>query len=93
MKDYATLSNKGEYTIFTYKDCEIRFKTSHMLERYTKVLEWDNGYLVVMAKYKNNTIDEEENIDLIPILQNLYINAEEFLKPITKVKIQTERND
>ena len=30
-----------------------------MLERYTKVLEWDNGYLVVMAKYKNNTIDEE----------------------------------
>ena len=39
---------------------------------------------------KNNPIDEEEYIDLIPILQNLYINAEEFLKPITKVKIQTE---
>ena len=93
MKDYATLSNKGEYTIFTYEDCEIGFKTSHMLERYTKVLEWDNGYLVVMAKYKNNSIDEEEYIVLIPILQNLYINAEEFLKPITNVKIQTERND
>lgn len=59
-----------------------------MLERYNKVLEWDNGYLVVMAKYKNNTIDEEEYINLIPILQNLYINAEEFLKPITNVKIQ-----
>ena len=68
-------------------------KTSHMLERYNKVLEWDNGYLVVMAKYKNNTIDEEEYINLIPILQNLYINTEEFLKPFTKVKIQTERND
>lgn len=66
-------------------------KTSHMLERYTKVLEWDNGYLVVMAKYKNNTIDEEEYINLIPILQNLYINTEEFLKPFIKVKIQTER--
>lgn len=63
-------------------------KTSHMLERYNKVLEWDNGYLVVMAKYKNNTIDEEEYINLIPILQNLYINTEEFLKPITNVKIQ-----
>ncbi len=88
MKNSATLSNKGESTIFTYEDCEIRFKTSHMLERYTKVLEWDNGYLVVMAKYKNNTIDEEEYINLIPILQNLYINAEEFLKPITNVKIQ-----
>lgn len=59
-----------------------------MLERYNKVLEWDNGYLVVMAKYKNNTIDEEEYINLIPILQNLYINTEEFLKPITNVKIQ-----
>ena len=94
MKDYATLSNKGEYTIFTYEDCEIRFKTSHMLERYTKILEWDNGYLVVMAKYRNNTTVEEEYIDLIPILQNLYINEEEFLKTISKVEIQTEmRND
>ena len=93
MKDYPILSNKGEYTIFTYGNYNIRFKTSHMLERYTKVLEWDNGYLVVMAKYKSNPVDEEEYIDLIPILQNLYIDAEEFLKPITKVKIQTERND
>ena len=89
MKDYAILCSKGEYTIFTYGDYNIRFKTSHMLERYTKILEWDNGYLVVMAKYKNNPIDEEEYIDIIPILQNLYINAEEFLKPITKVKIKS----
>lgn len=88
MNNCAILSNKGEYTIFTYGDYKIRFKTSHMLERYTKVLEWDNGYLVVMAKYKNSPIDEEEYIDLIPILKNLYINAEEFLKPITKVEIQ-----
>lgn len=42
-----------------------------------------------MAKYKNNPVGEEEYIDLIPILQNLYINAEEFLKPITNVEIQT----
>ena len=62
-------------------------KTSHMRVWFWRG-EWDNGYLVVMAKYKNNTTDEEEYIDLIPILQNLYINAEEFLKPITNVKIQ-----
>ena len=93
MTNYAILSNKGEYTTFAYGDSKIRFKTSHMLERYTKVLEWDNGYLVVMAKYKNNLTDEEEYIDLIPILENLYINEEEFLKPITKVEIQTEGRD
>uniref|UniRef100_UPI00402AAD79 DUF7724 family protein n=1 Tax=[Lactobacillus] rogosae TaxID=706562 RepID=UPI00402AAD79 len=29
----------------------VRFITSDKLERYTKVVEWDNGYLV-MAKYK-----------------------------------------
>ena len=36
--------------------------TSSKLERYTKVIEWDYGYLVVMAKYKD--LDEiEEYID------------------------------
>ena len=33
------------------------------LERYTKIVDWDYGYLVVMAKYKG--LDEvEEYIDL-----------------------------
>ena len=43
------------------------FITSDKLERYTKVVEWDNGYLIVMAKYKEMP-EVEEYIDLIPIL-------------------------
>lgn len=38
---------------------------SVFLEKYTKVKEWDNGYLVVMAKYKHNK-QEEEGKEKIP---------------------------
>ena len=31
---------------------------------------------------------EEEYIDLVPILNNLYIDADAFLKPIRKVELQ-----
>ena len=64
----------------------IRFMTSTRLECYTKVVEWDHGYLVVMAKYKN--IGEvEEYIDLVPILDNLYYDVDKVLEPIKEVKI------
>jgi len=87
MNNYATLKNDKEYTIFEFNNQVIRFATSSKLEKYTKVVEWDNGYLVVMAKYKN--MDEvEEYIDLIPILQDLYYDADKFLKPIKEVKIE-----
>ena len=75
MDNYAILSSRGEYTIFEFNNHIIRFVTSSRLERYTKVVEWDHGYLVVMAKYKN--LDEvEEYIDLIPILKNLYYDID-----------------
>ena len=87
MDNYAILSSRGEYTIFEFKNHIIRFVTSSRLERYTKVVEWDHGYLVVMAKYKN--LDEvEEYIDLIPILKNLYYDIDEFLDPIEEVRIE-----
>lgn len=41
-----------------------------------------------MAKYLHNPNDEEEYIDLVPILKDLYVDAEEFLAPIQKVRIQ-----
>lgn len=64
MKDYAILTSDGEYTIFEFNNEKIRFSTSKRLEKYTKVIEWDHGYLVVMAKYRG--LDEvEEYIDLI----------------------------
>lgn len=87
MSSYAILSNDENYTIFEYNRQVVRFVTSSKLERYTQVLEWDNGYLVVMAKYKN--IGEvEEYIDLIPILQRLHYDPEAFLEPIKEVRIE-----
>ena len=50
--NYAILKSDSQYTIFIFKDQIIRFMTSSKLEHYTKVKKWDNGYLVVMAKYK-----------------------------------------
>lgn len=58
------------------------------MEKYTAVKEWDNGYLVVMAKYNHNDESEEDYIDLIPVLKNLYISPHQFLKPIKEVKIK-----
>lgn len=86
MQDYAILTNRGEYSIFEFNNQIIRFVTSDGLEKYTKVIEWDKGYIVVMVKYKG--IEEvEEYIDLVPILERLYYDVEEFLKPIKEVKI------
>ena len=74
-------------TIFIFRNQVIRFVTSSKLEKYTSIKEWDHGYLVVTAKYKNLN-EMEEYIDLIPILKNLYINPSLFLKPIQTVKIK-----
>ena len=41
----AYLSNKGRYTTFAFKDKRITFLTGKILERYTKVINWDNGYI------------------------------------------------
>ena len=56
MKNEAILSND-------------RLFTSPRLERYTKIVEWDNGYIVVMAKYEG--CEEEEE----------YFDVDDFLKP------------
>ena len=50
------------------------------------VKSWDDGYIVVMADYEGMGITEEY-IDLVPILKNLYIKPETFLKNIQTVKI------
>ena len=88
MFDEAILSSENEYTIFKYDRHIIRFRAPYSLEKYTKIKEWDNGDLVVMAKYSHNQTEEEEYIDLIPILEDLYYDAYEFLAPIKKVRIQ-----
>ena len=90
--DYATLSNEEGYTVFEFENYRIRFKAPYSLEHYISVKEWDNGYLVVMAKYSHNNEYEEEYIDLIPILRDLYIDAAHFLKPIKEVRLAYGQN-
>lgn len=90
MSETARLSNCGDLTSFAFGDYVIRFKTPKTLEHYTRIVEWNKGYLVVMAKYKDQEEAQEEYIDLVPILENLYFDPDEFLGPIKKVRIENE---
>lgn len=83
----AFLSNKNDIISFIYKDREIRFRGPCSLIRIERVKEWDNGYIVVDAKYQHSQQLIEDYIDLEPILENLYIDAETFLKPIKNVEV------
>ena len=84
----AYLSNDGSYTLFSFNQTRLKFVAPYSLEKYEKVLYWDNGYLEVLAKYIHNSEPEEEYIDLVPILKNLYIDTEEFLSAIKKVEVR-----
>lgn len=88
----ALLSNNGNMTSFRYGDSNIRFLAPKNLKRYVEIKEWDNGYLVVLADYDGLGITEEY-IDLLPILENLYIKPQEFLKTIKSVKIDNHEYD
>ncbi|MBR1683678.1 MAG: hypothetical protein IJ708_00970 [Clostridia bacterium] len=83
----ARISVEGKYSVFSFRDTCIRFRTSPKLKKYLRVKEWDNGYLVVDVDY--STLGEtEEYVDLTSILDDLYIDAQRFLKPIKGVLIE-----
>lgn len=82
----AVLSSRDDMTSFRYGDYNIRFRTPSALKEYTEIKEWDKGYLVVMADYDGIGVIEEY-IDLLPVLKNLFIDPESFLKNIQTVKI------
>ena len=83
----ALLSSADGFTAFSFGGYNIRFRAPYSLERYVDVVQWDDGYLVVLAKYSHNAEPEEEYIDLKPILEGLYIDSATFLKPIKNVRI------
>lgn len=88
----ALLSNDGSYISFSFNGRTIRFKGPYSLVRIAKVKEWDKGYIVVEAVYSHNQ-DKlvEDYIDLIPILENLYIDPKTFLQPIKSVEVKDVR--
>ena len=88
MNDTAILSSFDRYSTFNFRGKTLTFRTCDGLERYTKVLLWDNGYLAVMAKYQQREQEIEEYIDLEPVLDRLYMDKNSFLRPIKGVKIQ-----
>ena len=83
----AILSSSEGFTAFSFGGYNIRFRAPYSLERYVDVVKWDDGYLIVRAKYKHNIEPEEEFIDLKPILEGLYIEPDAFLKPIKNVRV------
>ena len=83
----AILSSTEGFTVFSFGGYIIRFKAPYSLECYVDVESWDDGYLVVLAKYRHNAEPEDEYIDLKPILEGLYIDPATFLKPIKSVRV------
>lgn len=86
MNSKAILSSQGDYTSFSYNGTVIRFVTPASLVRYTNVKKWHDGYLEVGADYGRG--EEDEYIDIRPILRNLFIDPVDFLKPIESVEVQ-----
>lgn len=94
-KGSAYLSNDKDMIKFQYGNIIVRFRGPYSLEYFTSIKEWDKGYMVVMAKYRHNQEPEEDYIDLIPILKDLYIDTTKFLDPIEEVRLnygQDQRN-
>lgn len=88
-EETAYIGNEGRYTVFIHGDERLKFIAPYSLEYYVKVKEWDDGYIVVDTKYSHSDTPIEEYIDLIPILDNLFIDKNDFLSTIKKVEIAT----
>jgi len=86
--NYALLSSKEQYTIFRYGKDTFRFRSPYSLEYYSEIKEWDHGYIVVMTKYRHDQNLIEEYIDHVPILEDLYYDADVYLDQIEEVRIQ-----
>ncbi|MBR1642146.1 MAG: hypothetical protein IJ683_07480 [Butyrivibrio sp.] len=88
MEDTAVLSSFDKYTTFSFAGRTLTFRTCDGLEKYIKVLTWDNGYIEVLAKYRQRDEAIEEYIDLDPVLDGLFMNKAAFLNPIKNVRIE-----
>ncbi len=90
MADYdgrATLGCDAGYTVFSGGGLTIRFRAPYSLKRYVGVKEWNEGYLVVDAEYAHSRAPVEEYIDLVPILEDLYMDPAGYLAGIREVEV------
>ena len=91
MEDTAVLSSFDRYTTFSFGGKTLTFRTCDGLEKYTRIILWHDGYIEVMAKYKQEDEEIEEYIDLTPVLEGLYMDKASFLAPIKEVRIEYAR--
>ena len=84
----AYISNDGDVISFSFGEKIIRFRGPYSLVRFDKVKVWDNGYIVLDAYYNHSDKPIEEYIDLIPIIEDLYISPTEFLGGIESLEVR-----
>ena len=87
---YAVLTNSGRYSTFSFKGKTITFMHGKDLQRYLRVKEWNDGYLVVgcLGTAKGQY---EDYIDMPYILENLYMDPQSFLSGMQGVLIQNAK--
>ena len=87
---YAVLTNSGRYSMFSFKGKTITFMHGKELQRYLRVKEWNDGYLVVdcLGTAKGQY---EDYIDMPYILENLYMDPRDFLSRMQGVLIQNAK--
>jgi len=83
--DTAELSNEGRMVFFSFGGKRIRFLGAKCLRRFVTIRKWHDGFIEVVAD--NGGRVEDEYIDLVPILKNLFIDPEAYIKPIKKVEL------
>lgn len=66
----------------------LRYISAAFDKRYKELVDEGDGFEDDRDAYEL----EEEYIDLIPILKNLYIDAAHFLKPIKEVRLAYGQN-
>ena len=85
----AFLSNRDGFAIFSFNNIDLKFRISDRVIKFVKIKEWDAliGYIVVDCLHDTMGI-VEDYIDLLPMLDDLYIDAKKFLKPIKEVEVK-----
>lgn len=87
--DTAYLSCEGKYTSFRIGTYTLKFRTSDRLVRYVSVKEWDPeyGYIVVDVQHESMGV-VEDYIDLLPMMDNLFLDPKKMLMPIKRVEVE-----
>ena len=81
------LYNTDRFSVFRVGDLKIKFKTSPYLEKYTRILKWNKGYIECMAKYSTSEDPIEEYIDLRFIAERLELPSDVF-DAVEEVRIE-----